>query len=134
MIIVAGSTLCFALVFGPAAVLGQTPFTKAMIGDLIAKVEDRVDEFEEYLEDRGDNARNAAEAGTPGGRTARRNRSAGAPEVNREQLRETADELEESLDDLNQSTMTNRVVRKILGDVGVKLTLFCEVSPLSYQW
>jgi len=89
---VAGSALCCALVFGAAAVLGQAPFTKAMIGDLIAEVEDGVDEFEEYLEDRGDNARNAAEAGNPGGRPSRRNRSAEVPEVDREQLRETADE------------------------------------------
>ncbi len=51
--------------------------TKPQVSDLIRKVEEGVDEFEKYLERRGDNARDRADdGGSRRGR--RRNRSAAA--------------------------------------------------------
>ena len=108
--LLACSSVCLAFVFGPVAALGQTTFTKAMIGDLIAKVEDGIDDFEEYLEDRVDNARDAVESGNSGRLRGRRNRQAEVPEGRREQALDRADELEDSLDDLDRST--NRLRRR----------------------
>ena len=46
-------------------------FTKAQVADRIRKVEDGVDEFRKYLENRGDNARDNAQAAQSSGRARR---------------------------------------------------------------
>lgn len=47
-------------------------FTKAQVADRIRKVEDGVDEFNKYLENRGENARSKAQSAQSGGTTTRR--------------------------------------------------------------
>ncbi len=80
---------------------------KAQVGNLIAKVENGVDEFKKYLEKRGDNARDGA--ATPNAQSRR-----GTPRQATDSQKATAnakkDELSDSLDDLDRST--NRLRRK----------------------
>ena len=40
------------------------PFTKAQVADRIRKVEDGVDEFQKYLNNRGDDAKGPSRIGT----------------------------------------------------------------------
>ena len=57
------------------------PLPKARVADLIVKVENGVDEFRDYLERRGDNAKDAKEKGsTPQGEARRARRGATATE------------------------------------------------------
>ena len=102
------------LLFSPRATLGQAgSFTKAVVGDHIRKVEDGVDEFRKYLENRGEDAKGRAEtAQSSGTKTTRRGKtSSGAnTEARKEQTKRTKDELDDGLGDLNKST--NRLRRK----------------------
>jgi phage shock protein A len=87
------------------------PLPKARVADLIVKVENGVDEFRNYLEKRGDNAKDAKEKGatTPQGDARRAKR--GAPtETQKNVAKERKDELDDALGDLNKST--NRLRRK----------------------
>jgi len=85
-------------------------FTKAQVADRIRKVEDGVDEFRKYLENRGDNAHQNAQAAQSSG-TARHGRANSTNADSRQQrARQTKDELDEALSDLNRST--NRLRRK----------------------
>ena len=97
-------SLFFAMLL-PATAAAQV-VTKAQVGDLIRKVEDGVDEFEKYLEQRGKNARAAASTAPAEGGTARRRRntSAATTEARRAHAQPAGDELEEKLDDLDGST------------------------------
>jgi hypothetical protein len=86
-------------------------FTKAAVGDQIKKVEDGVDEFRKYLETRGENARDGAEAAQNSSTRAKRERAnSGNTEARKERARQTKDELEDALGDLNSAT--NRLRRK----------------------
>lgn len=97
------------LMSGPVLSAQVAVATKAQVSNLIQKVEEGVDEFEKYLERRGDNARDRADdGGSRRGR--RRNRSAAATESRRERAKEGADELEDALGDLDRST--NRLRRR----------------------
>ena len=78
---------------------------KAQVGNLIKQVEDGTDKFRDYLEKRGDNAKDSNAAKT--GQTAR-GRTATDTQKNNAKARKDA--LESSLDDLNKST--NRLRRK----------------------
>ena len=102
------------LLFSPRPTLGQAgSFTKAVVGDHIRKVEDGVDEFRKYLENRGEDAKGRAEtAQSSGTKTTRRGKtSSGAnTEARKEQTKRTKDELDDALGDLNKST--NRLRRK----------------------
>jgi len=93
-----------ALILLPAPSHGAQPLPKARVADLIAKVENGVDEFRNYLEKRGDNARDAADssASKKRGRTATPNQKAKAETKK--------DALDEAMGDLNRST--NRLRRK----------------------
>jgi hypothetical protein len=51
------------------------PFTKAQVGDRIRKVEDGVDQFQKYLENRGQDAKNRPNSAQSSGATTRRQRS-----------------------------------------------------------
>jgi hypothetical protein len=94
-----------------SSVRAQAPgsYTKAVVGDHIKKVEDGVDEFRKYLENRGEDVKNngkaAQNSGTPRGRSAPAN-----TEARKDQARRTKDELDDALDDLNGAT--NRLRRK----------------------
>jgi hypothetical protein len=56
------------------AAIAQPAFTKAQVEDRIRKVEDGVDEFRKYLENRGDDARQNAQGAQSSG-AARRGRA-----------------------------------------------------------
>jgi len=51
------------------------PFTKAQVGDRIRRVEDGVGEFEKYLGNRGDDAKNRTQSAQSSGATTRGQRS-----------------------------------------------------------
>jgi hypothetical protein len=88
-----------------------TPFTKAQVGDRIRKVEDGVDQFQKYLENRGQDAKNQAESAQSSGATTGRQRSNSANTGARgNQATQTKDDLEDAMDDLNRTT--NRLRRK----------------------
>jgi uncharacterized Ntn-hydrolase superfamily protein len=81
--------------------------TKPQVANLIVKVENGVDEFRDYLERRGDNARDAAQAAPAEGRRGRRGK---ATESQKAAANERQDDLDDALGDLNRST--NRLRRK----------------------
>jgi hypothetical protein len=86
-------------------------FTKGQVADRIRKVEDGVDEFQEYLESRGEDAKNRADSAQGSGSTSRRQRTDSTNSgARRNQANQTKDDLEDAMDDLNRST--NRLRRK----------------------
>jgi molecular chaperone GrpE (heat shock protein) len=88
-----------------------TSFTKTQIADRIRKVEDGVDQFRKYLESRGGDAKDRAESAQSSGATTRRQRSNSAnTEARGNQAKQTKDDLEDAMDDLNRTT--NRLRRK----------------------
>jgi hypothetical protein len=99
-VIAAGLAL---LVLLPATASAQA-LPKARVGELIRAVEDGVDEFRDYLEKRGDNARDNAD-NADRQRGGSRNNNA-----RKDTAKRTKDALDEALDDLNKST--NRLRRK----------------------
>src|SRR3954452_3871025 len=82
------------------------PMAKAQVANLIAKVENGVDEFRNYLEKRGDNARDANSTAQSSGRR----KTKGATENQKAKANTKKDELDDALGDLNRST--NRLRRK----------------------
>ena len=87
------------------------PFTKAQVGDRIRKVEDGVDEFRKYLENRGEDAKNRADSAKSSETTTRRQGSNSTnTDARANQANQTKDDLENALDDLNRTT--NRLRRK----------------------
>jgi hypothetical protein len=87
------------------------PFTKAQVGDRIRKVEDGVDEYRKYLENRGQDAKNRADSANSSGAATRRQRSNSAnTDAKANQAKQTKDDLENAMDDLNRTT--NRLRRK----------------------
>ena len=83
--------------------------TKPQVANLIAKVENGVDEFRDYLKRRGENARNAASSPQAQERSGRRK----ATESQKASATARKDELDDALGDLNRST--NRLRRKFDG-------------------
>ena len=79
---------------------------KAQVANLIANVENGVDQFRNYLEKRGDNARDAASTAQASGRRKRQ----GATENQKAKANSKKDALDDALGDLNRST--NRLRRK----------------------
>ena len=100
-----------ALVFAAAVTTAQVGhFTKAQVADRIRKVEDGVDEFRKGLENRGDDARQNGQAAQNSG-TTRRGRANSTNTASRQQrAKQTKDDLDDALGDLNRST--NRLRRK----------------------
>jgi hypothetical protein len=97
----------FAVVLSLAAAASpsaQTAVTKAHVADLIVKVENGVDDFRKYLEQRGDNAKDAADSSA----AKRRGRTASSSQKATADAKK--DDLDDALGDLNQST--NRLRRK----------------------
>ena len=79
---------------------------KAQVANLIAKVENGVDDFRNYLEKRGENARDATTTAQASGRRSRQ----GATENQKAKANTKKDALDDALGDLNRST--NRLRRK----------------------
>jgi hypothetical protein len=98
--------------FGLCATHAQTtPFAKGQVADRIRKVEDGVDQFQKYLENRGEDAKNRGESAQTSGATPRRQRSNSAnTEPRGNQAKQSKDDLEDAMDDLNRTT--NRLRRK----------------------
>ena len=94
-----------SLTVGSLAV-AQVVFTKVQVADRIKKVEDGVDEFRKWAENRAEQGSNNAQAAKASGRTKGRT----ATEPQKEVARDKKDELDDALGDLNQST--NRLRRK----------------------
>lgn len=98
------AALACVIMSGPA--IAQAVFTKAQVADRIRKVEDGVDEFRKWAENRAERGEANAQAAKASGRA--RNRT--ATEAQKEVARERKDELEDALGDLNRST--NRLRRQ----------------------
>jgi hypothetical protein len=90
--------------------VAQLAFTKAQVGDRIRKVEDGVDEFRKWSENRAEDGKDKAETAKDSGRTRSRTATAPATESQKSVAREKKDELSDALGDLNKST--NRLRRK----------------------
>ena len=102
--VLVGAILAGLVVSGIAA--AQVVFTKAQVADRIRKVEDGVDEFRKWAENRAEQGKTNAEAAKASGRT----RGRTATEAQKEGAREKTDELGDALSDLNGST--NRLRRR----------------------
>jgi hypothetical protein len=102
--ILVGVTLAWVAASGIAR--AQVVFTKVQVGDRIRKVEDGVDEFRKWAENRAEKGQSSAQAAKASGRT----RGRTATESQKAVAGEKKDELEDALGDLNRST--NRLRRK----------------------
>ena len=92
-------TIAFVICLGVSALAAaQLTFTKAQVGERIRKVEDGVDEFRKWSENRAEDGKDRAQAAKDSGRTARRT----ATESQKTVAREKKDELEDALDDLKK--------------------------------
>jgi hypothetical protein len=99
------------LLLPSASALAQAPgsYSKAVVEEHIKKVEDGVDDFRKYLENRGEDVKNNAQTAQNSG--ARAGRAAPAnTEARKDQAKRTKDDLENALDDLNGAT--NRLRRR----------------------
>jgi hypothetical protein len=85
--------------------LSAQTLTKAAVGEKIRRVEDGVDQFRKYLDQRGDNARSAASSSQA---QSRRKRT--ASDSQKASASAKKDELDDALGDLDRST--NRLRRK----------------------
>jgi chaperonin cofactor prefoldin len=102
--ILVGAVLFCLAVSGIA--FAQLAFTKAQVADRIRKVEDGVDEFRKWSENRAEQGKSTTQAAKSSGRT----RGRTATESQKEVANEKKDELDNALGDLNRST--NRLRRK----------------------
>ena len=84
----------------------QAVFTKVQVADRIRKVEDGVDEFRKWAENRADQGKDTAQAAKASGRKGGRT----ATETQKDVAHQKKDELDDALGDLNRST--NRLRRK----------------------
>ncbi|MFZ0794682.1 MAG: hypothetical protein WAM65_12985 [Candidatus Korobacteraceae bacterium] len=119
------TVLCCAAIFAAVGLsimthAQTTPFAKTQVADRIRKVEDGVDQFDKYLENRGDDAQNRANSAQSSGATTRRQQrsnSGNTPtqgnQAQGNQAKQTKDDLENAMDDLNRAT--NRLRRKFDG-------------------
>jgi len=84
----------------------QVVFTKVQLADRIRKVEDGVDEFRKWAENRAEHGQSSAQTAKASGRT----RGRTATESQKAVAKDKKDELDNALGDLNRST--NRLRRK----------------------
>jgi transcription initiation factor TFIIIB Brf1 subunit/transcription initiation factor TFIIB len=96
------SLVLIGLIERPAS---AQPMPKAQVANLIAKVENGVDDFKKYLEKRGDNAHEASSTAQASGRKKRQ-----ATESQKATASNKKDALDDALGELNRST--NRLRRK----------------------
>ena len=90
-----------------AGTIEAQPMSKPQVANLIAKVENGVDQFRDYLKKRGDNAQSAASTPQAQGRRTKRGT---ASDSGKAAANNTKDELDDALEALNRST--NRLRRK----------------------
>lgn len=107
-------SFCMSVAAATALTVGSAfgqMMTKPQVNNLIAKVENGVDQFRDYLNRRGETARNNASsaASTPQGQ-ARKARRGTPTESQKANASQKKDELDDALGDLNRST--NRLRRK----------------------
>jgi hypothetical protein len=102
--ILLGSLLA-CLAFSGVA-FAQVVFTKPQVADRIRKVEDGVDEFRKWSENRVEQGQTRAEAGQAAGNKRKRT----ATESQKSAANDKKDDLDDALSDLNRST--NRLRRK----------------------
>ena len=98
--------LAFALIALPSTPASAQLMPKAQVANLIAKVENGVDQFRDYLEKRGDNAKDASSTAQASGRR----KGKAATENQKANASSKKDALEDALGELNRST--NRLRRK----------------------
>jgi hypothetical protein len=98
--------LLAAVLIGLPTGLAAQPLPKARVAELIKAVEDGVDDFRDYLEKRGDNARDRSKDSDNQSRRGR----GGNSEANKDRAESSKDALDDALGDLNKST--NRLRRK----------------------
>ena len=96
----------FACLAMNAPLFAQPAFTKPQVAERIRKVEDGVDEFRKWSEDRAEQGKTQADTAKASGRT----RGKTATESQKSSARDKKDELDDALSDLNKST--NRLRRK----------------------
>lgn len=106
---IGATALSFCAMFAISFPIAAQTMTKALVAEKIRRVENGVDEFRNYLERRGDNARNTASTAQKSGRASGR-RGAANPEARKDTAQQGKDELDDALGDLNRST--NRLRRK----------------------
>jgi predicted RNase H-like nuclease (RuvC/YqgF family) len=94
-----------ALVLTMSATSAQVVVPKPRIASLIVNVENGVDQFRKWADNRADRAKDNAEKAPKGGQARR-----GATETQKDRAKATKDELDDTLDELNRST--NRLRRK----------------------
>ena len=102
-----------ALALAATGVHAQPAFTKAQVGERIRRVEDGVDEFRKYLERRGDDARNRKDTAEKSVKSTKRGgdkADTSNTQARTDHAKNTKDELDDALGELNQST--NRLRRK----------------------
>jgi ABC-type transporter Mla subunit MlaD len=105
------ATAFVAVSFSTTTRAQTTPFAKPQVADRIRKVEDGVDQFSKYLESRGEDAKSRADSAQSSGATTRRQRSNSAnTQAQGNQAKQTKDDLENAMDDLDRTT--NRLRRK----------------------
>ena len=114
------TALCCCAIFAVSVPIAAQTMTKGLVAEKILRVEDGVDEFRDYLERRGDNARDASSTAQQSSRTSSRRGTANtngrgtANTANTDARKATAqsgkDDLDDALGDLNSST--NRLRRK----------------------
>jgi hypothetical protein len=102
------TTTALALILSAvvANVASAQAMPKAQVANLIVRVENGVDEFRDYLEKRGDNAKDANDTAKASGRRSRQ----GATDTQKAKATAKKDKLDDALGDLNRST--NRLRRK----------------------
>lgn len=109
------AALCCTAVFFAFSICAITsaqtnPFTKGQVADRIRKVEDGVDEFQKYLDNRGDDTKDRAQSAQDSGATRRQRGDSTNAQSRRDQAKQTKDDLGNAMDDLDRST--NRLRRK----------------------
>ena len=100
----------FACGLGSITPAQTNPFTKGQVADRIRKVEDGVDQFQKYLDNRGDDAKDRADSAQDSGASRRQRSDSTNSQNRRNQAKQTKDDLGDAMDDLNRST--NRLRRK----------------------
>ena len=121
-------TMLAVVSLSTAAQAQTNPFTKAQVGDRIRKVEDGVDQFRNYLDNRGQDAKNRADSAKSSGATTRRQGSNSAnTDARANQAKQTKDDLENAMDDLN------RTRRSIAVDVSQQRYGIAEFQSLLWR-
>ena len=112
------TAIFFAVSFFTITFAETNPLSKAQVADQIRKVENGVDDFEKYLTSRGENAKDQAGSAKSSGE-AKRGKGANSASTDakkdakkdaKDQAGQSKDDLQNAMDDLNQTT--NRLRRK----------------------